>query len=197
MKHDSLDSVLEQLCHGDPAAAERAFRAFEPYLRMVVRKKLPVHLRAKFDSRDVVQSVWADVLRGFQQGAWCFPDEAHLRAFLVKLTRHRFIDQLRRNRMALTRERPLEEIDPEVVPASRLPNPGEVAQADELWERMLALCPPAHHDVLRLRRQGVAVAEIATRTGLHAGSVHRILHNLACRVAVEGDGRTPAPEQTP
>src|SRR5262249_23715432 len=107
MKRDSLDSVLERLCHGDPAAAERAFRGSEAYLRMVVRKKLPVHLRAKFDSRDVVQSVWADVLRGFQQGAWCFPDEAHLRAFLVKLTRHRFIDQLRRNRMALTRERPL------------------------------------------------------------------------------------------
>jgi DNA-binding IclR family transcriptional regulator len=32
---------------------------------------------------------------------------------------------------------------------------------------------------------GVAVAEIATRTGLHVGSVHRILQDLACRVAVE------------
>ena len=36
-----LDSLLEKLCSGDPAAAEQVFLAFEPYLRMVVRKKLP------------------------------------------------------------------------------------------------------------------------------------------------------------
>jgi RNA polymerase sigma-70 factor (ECF subfamily) len=192
MNRDHLDSVLEELCNGDPAAAERVFRAFEPYLRMVVRKKLPPRLRAKFDSMDVVQSVWADVLRGFREAGWRFADTAHLRAFLVKLTRHRFIDQLRRHRTAVARERPLDGIDREAVPASRLPSPSEVAQSDELWERMLALCPPAHRDVLRLRRQGVAVAEIATRAGLHEGSVHRILHGLAYRVAVGREGR-PSP----
>ena len=110
MTQQPLDSLLEKLCSGDPAAAERVFLAFEPYLRMVVRKKLPARLRAKFDSMDVVQSVWADVLRGFREAGWRFADEAHLRAFLVKLTRHRFIDQLRRHRTAVARERPLGEL---------------------------------------------------------------------------------------
>jgi RNA polymerase sigma factor (sigma-70 family) len=192
MNRDPLDSVLESLCNGDPAAAERVFLAFEPYLRMVVRKRLPSRLRTKFDSMDVVQSVWADVLRGFREAGWRFADTAHLRAFLVKLTRHRFIDQLRRHRTALTLERPLDEIHPEAVPASRLPSPSEIAQSDELWERMLALCPPAHRDVLKLRRQGVAVAEIATRAGLHEGSVHRILHGLAYQVAVRREAHPPS-----
>ena len=50
---------------------------------------------------------------------------------------------------------------------------------------MLALCPAAHREIVRLRMRGMSVAEIANRTGLHAGSVHRIFHDLACRVAVE------------
>jgi RNA polymerase sigma factor (sigma-70 family) len=188
MMHQPLDSLLERLCTGDPVAAERVFVAFEPYLRMVVRKKLPPRLRAKFDSMDVVQSVWADLLRGFREAGWRFADEAHLRAFLVKLTRHRFIDQLRRHRTALARERPLGELVPAEEPASPLPSPSQFVQADELGQRMLAMCAPAHRDIVRLRMSGIPVSEIATRTGLHVGSVHRILHDLACRVAV---GRRP------
>jgi len=186
MTHQPLDSLLEKLCSGDPAAAETVFVAFEPYLRMVVRKKLPARLRAKFDSMDVVQSVWADVLRGFREAGWRFADEAHLRAFLVKLTRHRFIDQLRRHRTAVARERPLGDLARAEEPPSPLPSASELAQADELGQRMLALSSPAHREIVRLRMHGVPVAEIATQTGLHVGSVHRILQDLACRVAVEG-----------
>jgi RNA polymerase sigma factor (sigma-70 family) len=192
MTHQPLDSLLEKLCSGDPVAAERVFVAFEPYLRMVVRKKLPPRLRAKFDSVDVVQSVWADLLRGFREDDWRFSDEAHLRAFLVKLTRHRFIDQVRRTRTAVARERPLDDLVPADEPVSRLPSPSEVAQADELSQRMLSLCSPAHREIVRLRMSGIPVAEIATRTGLHVGSVHRILHDLACRVAVERKPLAPS-----
>jgi RNA polymerase sigma factor (sigma-70 family) len=190
-----LDSLLEKLCGGDSDAAERVFLAFEPYLRMVVRKKLSARLRAKFDSMDVVQSVWADVLRGFREAGWRFADEAHLRAFLVKLTRHRFIDQLRRHRTALARECPLGDLALTDEPLSPLPSPSELVQADELGQRMLALCSPAHREIVRLRMRGVPVAEIATRTGLHVGSVHRILQDLACRVALERRPLTPLPRE--
>jgi RNA polymerase sigma factor (sigma-70 family) len=185
MTHRPLDSVLEKLCSGDPAAVERVFVAFEPYLRMVVRKKLPARVRAKFDSMDIVQSVWADLLRGFREDAWRFADLAHLRAFLVKLTCNRLVDRLRRHRTAVARERPLGELADADELVSRLPGPSELVQANELGERMLALCPPAHRAIVRMRMRGTPVAEIATRVGLHVGSVHRILQELACRVAVE------------
>ena len=176
--------MLENLCDGDSAAADLVL-AFEPYLRMVVRKKLSARLRAKFDSMDVVQSVWADVSGGFREAGWRFADEAHLRAFLVKVTRHRFIDQVRRHRTALARESPLGALAKADEPLSPLSSPSEFAQADELRHRMLALCSPAHREIVRLRMCGVPVAEIANRTGLHVGSVHRILQDLACRVALE------------
>ncbi len=50
---------------------------------MVVRRMLPAQLRSKFDSHDVVQSVWADLLHGFRESGWRFADAAHLKAFLV------------------------------------------------------------------------------------------------------------------
>ena len=63
------------------------------------------------------------------------------------------------------------------------PPAADMAQADELWEQLLELCPPAHHDLLRLKRQGASLAEIAARTGLHPSSVRRILYDLARRLA--------------
>jgi RNA polymerase sigma-70 factor (ECF subfamily) len=179
----TLDLLLDQLCRGDAAAAEQVFLTYEPYLRMVVRRQLSPGLRAKFDSVDVVQSVWADVLDGFRAAGWRFADVGHLRAFLVKATRNRFLDRLRQHQRALRHEQPLPAGDAEGAPASRQPRPSEVAQADELWERMLALCPPAHRELLRLKRQGLPLAEIAARTGLHEGSVRRILYELARQLA--------------
>ena len=49
---------------------------------------------------------------------------------------------------------------------------------------MLERCPPAHRELLRLKRQGLPVAEIAARTGLHEGSVRRILYDLARRLSL-------------
>src|SRR3954463_558401 len=82
MTADSLDALLERLCSGDHAAAEQVFLTFEPYLRMVVRRQLPTRLRARFDSTDIVQSVWADVLGGFREAGWRFGTVEQLRSFL-------------------------------------------------------------------------------------------------------------------
>ena len=35
------------------------------------------------------------------------------------------------------------------------PRPSEEAEAADLWERMLAHCPPEHRSILTLRRQGL------------------------------------------
>jgi RNA polymerase sigma-70 factor (ECF subfamily) len=50
---------------------------------------------------------------------------------------------------------------------------------------MLALCPPEHHQLLRLRQQGLTLDEIARQTGLHEGSVRRILRQLARQLTLE------------
>ena len=98
MKADPLDALLEKLSGGDNQAAQQVFVALEPYLHMVVRRQLPNYLRAKFDSTDIVQSIWTDMIEGFQGTDWRFPDANHLRAFLVKVARNRMIDQTRKYR---------------------------------------------------------------------------------------------------
>src|SRR5947199_7832149 len=109
---EPLDDLLAQLCTGDPAAAGRVFVAFEAYLRKAVRRQLPAPLRAKFDSADVLQSVWADVLDGFREAGWRFADADHLRGFLFIATRNRLIDRIRRHQKAAAREERLGTGDP-------------------------------------------------------------------------------------
>src|SRR3954471_23169428 len=138
MSTDTLTDLLDRLTTGDDAAAEQVFLAYEPYLRMVVRRQLTPRLRAKFDSVDVVQSVWANVLKGMRDACWDFPDESHLRAFLIRSTLNRFVSLYREHRGSLEREQSLS-TRPEGLPASRHERPSELVQADELWDQLLAL----------------------------------------------------------
>src|ERR1700687_1200632 len=154
MKTDPIGALLDKMGSGDPKVVEKAFLAYEPYLRMMVRRKLPGRLRAKFDSVDVVQSVWADLLEGFGQAGWRFADAAQLRAFLIKSTRHRFIDRLRQYDRVLEHEQSMDAKALEALSMAKQDRPSEVVHADERWQQLLALCPKGLHPILRLRRQG-------------------------------------------
>jgi RNA polymerase sigma factor (sigma-70 family) len=181
--NDSLEALLVRLNAGDRQAVKQLFLAFEPYMRMVIRRRISGSLRAKFDSADVVQSVWADFVVGLEKSKWTFDNLDQFRAFLVKMTRNRFIDRLRTHRESLRREVTLPADNVDALPADRCPRVSENFYADELWQQMLRVCPAAHYKLLELKRQGASIAEIAERTGLHEGSVRRILYEIARRVA--------------
>ena len=124
-----LDELIERLNKGDISAAERAFVAYEPYLRMAVRRRLSGPLRTKFDSMDIVQSVWADVVSGLGDAGWRFADRSHLRAFLVKVARNRLIDRHRQHHRAIEREQTLaDDRRRRMLPKAREPRPSEIAQ---------------------------------------------------------------------
>jgi RNA polymerase sigma-70 factor (ECF subfamily) len=185
MNPDSVEPLLERLCQGDMAAAKSVFLAYEPYLRKFVRRQLPQGMRAKFDSVDIVQSVWASLLEGYRPGAWHFADARRLQAFLVQVTRNRFIDSFRKHRAAYELEQPLVGMHTSQMPAAAGPRPMDVIEAEDLWEQMLAHCPPEHQELLRLKRQGLPTDELAARTGLHTGSIRRIFRNLARKLALQ------------
>jgi RNA polymerase sigma factor (sigma-70 family) len=175
--------LVERFCDGDPAAAEQVFVAYEPHLRMVVRRQLSDRLRAKFDSGDVVQSVWVHVLDRIRAGTLRLDGRDHLQALLLLEVRHRLIDRLRHFHHDLERERVMPATDQTDSPSSREPRPSELVQADQLWEKMLALCPAGHQELLWLKRQGLSLVEIAARSGLHEGSIRRIFRRLARQLA--------------
>lgn len=184
MNDAALEDLLRKLNAGDAATAELVFRTYEPYLRMLVRRMLSQRMRAKFDSVDIVQSVWVDLYERFRDGHWSFENAGQLRAFLVKAVRHRFIDRYRQQRQAALRQQPLEDNDAGQFAETGRERPSETVRAEELWDRMLSLCPPEHRALLRLKRQGCSLAELAERTGLHPSSIRRILYDLARRLAV-------------
>jgi len=182
---DPLPLLIEKLSQGDPEAIAEVFRLYEPIMRSVVRRQLGPELKAKFDSSDIVQSVWADLLEGFRAVSWTFADPEHLKAFLVKAVRNRFIDRARQHHSALQREEASGPYDLAGTVPSSGPRPSELVQADELWDKMLARCLPAHREMLELKRQGLTVPEIAGRTGWHEDSIRRILRNLASQLALD------------
>jgi RNA polymerase sigma factor (sigma-70 family) len=179
MNSAPLDDLLNKLCDGDDAAAARVFTEYEPYLRTVVRRLLPERLRPKLDSVDIVQSVWGDLVEGFRAAGWRFANAHQLRAFLVKVTRNRLVDRLRVQDRVLAHEQPLGNDFLDGIAGAAHATPSKHVQADDLWRQMLELCPPEHQRILWLKRQGASMDEICRETGLHPGSVRRILRNLA------------------
>jgi RNA polymerase sigma factor (sigma-70 family) len=184
MTVDPLDELIDRLNKGDISAAEQAFLAYEPYLRMAVRRRLSGPLRTKLDSMDIVQSVWAVVLAGLGEAGWRFADRSHFHAFLVKVACNRLIDRRRQHHRAIEKEQALAVMVPDDLPKAQEPRPSEIAQGHELWTRMLEQCTPAHREILILKRQGLLLTEIAARTGLHEGSIRRILYDLARRLSI-------------
>ena len=193
MPADPVDALLDQLARGDAAAAGGLFAAYAPYLRALVRRQLSDQLRAKFDSADVVQSVWVQVVRRLGRDGWSVDDEARLRALLATIARRRLLTRVRQLSAGVAAERAGPDAA-DAVPDDSRPRPSEVVQAAELWDTMLELCPPEHHPVLLLRREGLPLAEIAVRTGLHEGSVRRILRRLARELALREEPLAPEPE---
>jgi RNA polymerase sigma factor (sigma-70 family) len=198
MSADHLDQLLDALNSGDPGAAEQVLRTYGPYLRILVRRELRAELRAKFDTSDVVQSVWADLLVGIKKGGWHFTDRAHLHAFLIRLTKNRFIDLYRKHSPALAHEEYLAGNAIAEMATGDLPRPSEVAQGNELWERILALCPSNHRALVQMKLEGRTAEDIAASTGLHPNSVRRILGDLARRLdaANQRSGPSTAPSST-
>jgi len=198
MSADGEDNdLLARLARGESAAAENLFAAYAPFLRAVVRCHLTEQVRGKIDSADVVQSVWVQVVRQLRRDGWQVNDEEHLKALLATIARRRLVTRLRQNARSVDAAPPAD-TGFDLVSDPRHPRPSEVAQANDLWERMLDLCPPDHHEILHLKRQGLPLAEIASRTGLHEGSVRRILRQLSRDLAlIDEPLESSSPEGSP
>jgi RNA polymerase sigma-70 factor (ECF subfamily) len=178
------DDLLARLRRGEVEAAEALARAYSAYLRAVVRRQRSDRLRAKFDSADVVQSVWVQVVRRLGRDGLEVADEQHLRALLATIARRRLVSRVRREPDDSGPDRPTADAW-ENIPQPYPTTPSQAVQADDAWDSILRNCPPEHHAVVRLRRDGLPLAEIAERTGLHEGSVRRILRRLARELALK------------
>jgi DNA-directed RNA polymerase specialized sigma24 family protein len=131
-----------------------------------------------------VQSVFADLIRGIRLGGWHFAGRPQVEALLRRIAWRRLADRYQKHARAIEREHSLDDTPPHLLRDAAQSRPSQEAQGREFWERILSACPPAHHEVVRLRMNGFRMGEIAGRTGLHEGSVRRILYDLARRLSI-------------
>lgn len=192
---DRLDELVRRLSTSDDSAAEELYAEIAPYLQLVVRRNLPRRLRAKFDSIDIVQSVWADFIDGLHRGRWQFEKAAQVRAFLLTSARNRLIDRVRQFRVAVEHERPLNAESAGFE--GREPRPSQYAQANDLWERVFNICPAEHRELLEMKAAGASLATIAKRTGLHVDSIRRILRQIARQVSLDVDEKLAGRARSP
>src|ERR1700722_13060517 len=191
MSPEANDQLLEQLWEGNVEVLGDLFAVYESYLRAIIRSQLSNLLQSKFDSVDVVQSVWVQLLRQVGQDGCRVNDKNHLRALLVTIARRRLISRTRQYNWIRNADRPLDDEGWESVLDSRQTMPSEAVQANDLWTKMLSLTSPEHHKVLLLKREGLQLQEIAERTGLHEGSVRRILRRLSRELALQEQPISP------
>lgn len=179
---EQLEALVDGLNRGDETAIQRAYQLYQPFLRMIVRRRLSAPLRTRVDSLDIVQSIWADLVPVFRDAGCQFPDVARLRSFLVRVTCNRLVDRQRRHGRVLGRERAIAPEELQVLPGPQHEAPSQALQADDVWQRLLSSCTPSHREILKLKREGVTSAEIAARVGFHESSVRKILCNLSRRL---------------
>src|SRR3954468_24376595 len=152
---EHLEALVDGLNRGDEVAIQRAYQVYQPFLRMIVSRRLSLPLRARVDSLDIVQSIWADLVPVFRRAGCQFPDAARLRSFLVRVTRNRLVDRQRKHGRVLGRERGIAHEDLQVFAGPQHERPSQLLQADDLWQRLLSSCPPSHREILKLKREGV------------------------------------------
>jgi RNA polymerase sigma-70 factor (ECF subfamily) len=185
-------TLLRRACAGDGEACGRLLDTYRGYLTLLARVQMGRRLQGKVEPSDIVQEVFMEAHRDFQQ--FHGQSEAELLAWLRRLLATSLTDQVRRYRGTQRRDLRLErqlalDLDesasalerglaaPDSSPSERASRREETLQLAEAMERL----PAGYRDVLLLRHfQGLAFADIAQRLGKSVDGVkHAWLRGLA------------------
>lgn len=188
-----LADFLIRIHQGDQEAARELLTRYEAEVRLVVRRQLPRLLRSRFDSLDFLQSVWGSFFRRMRDAPTEFEDSRHLVAFLARAAKNKVIDEYRRaasRKQDMHREEPLWSDGRQTQDlADSIDSPSEVAQAREVYGRLLDLLPEERQAILKLKADGLSSKDIGTRLGMSERTVQRVLEDLRRRVESEWEQR--------
>ncbi len=175
--------LLEQVQHGSQEAGWSLVESYGPAILRVVRSRLSLKMRSKFDSIDFVQAVWKSFFsRSIHLQTFEGPDQ--LVAHLATLARNKVIDECRRRLVTkkheVSRERSIyrQESGKPINISSSDPTPSEVAIARERWTALMADQPEHYKKILQLRYEGETYQAIANQLGLHERTVRRAVRSI-------------------
>jgi RNA polymerase sigma-70 factor (ECF subfamily) len=174
-----FEAILEGARAGDPAAVEELHRRFAPAVFARVRSRQPLALRRWYDTADIGQSVFLEVLRDLPR----FEDrgEQAFRHWLYVKAENKVRMKLRKDVGPGKRrwQAPLEAYDA----TARGDGPVTAASAREeraRLERALKALEPAQRNLIQLRtRDGLSYADMAERLALPSSDAARVRYARA------------------
>ncbi len=170
---------------GEPALAERVVREYSDRLLRLAKSRLGSKLQAKICPEDIVQSALMSFFRtqpSNSEAAGKADVPADLWGLLVIITLRKCLkwhDAFNTDKRSVLRERSLNSGTSDTGFAlgllSREPGPEDVAMVCELSESLLECFDERHQEMLRLRLQGLEIAEIATALKSSKRTVSRVI----------------------
>ncbi|MGE0755587.1 MAG: RNA polymerase sigma factor [Pirellulaceae bacterium] len=173
--------ALERVCSGSEEAIWDFIDEYGPHIQRVVRLRLHQNLRAKFDSIDFVQMVWASLFADLQKiKGMRDPDELIL--YLVAMARNKVIEETRRRmkfaRYNVSKEQSLDpEAMAEVPSVSPHDTPSQHLIAKERLQKMMGTSPRDRR-ILEMRLKGATYVQIAKAMRMHERTIRQIVGDM-------------------
>jgi RNA polymerase sigma factor (sigma-70 family) len=167
---------MEKARLGDRDALATMYRCYHARIAAALRRRLPAALRAKYDTMDLAQSVFMDVMRDLPR----FDDRGE-RAFVALLTRraeNKIRDKLRRHLGKDGRRAERRLATDAQFPAADAAEAAGPARFDDFarLRRVLDGLDAPDRAMLRLHAQGATFARIASELGLVSAEAARKRH---------------------
>ncbi len=174
----SDNALLHRFRSGDDDAALQLYYRYADRLLRMATKNTPAELTPRFDPEDIVQSVFRTFFRRAAKGKYEAPEGDELWKLLLVMALNKVRSRgafHRSGKRDIRRTKPL----------SSEPPPTDDHNAQEARsilrmsvEEMIQKQPQSHHNIIRLRIDGLEVQAIAERENRSKRTVERILQSF-------------------
>jgi len=190
---DDLVLALRDAQKGDESAWKAVFEECYPKVRRVVRRRLDRSMRSLYDSTDFANDAMEDLAANLKLKQVDFPSVSSLIAFLANVAEKKVIDEYRRQhtlKRDVTREQRIVGASPDGGPVqlpSDSPTASQYAQANEVYDRLMARNDETERTIINLKKQGYSNPDIAELTGWNIRRVQRFIEELRDSLTESGD----------
>lgn len=186
MPDESFDPLIARLEANDEGALDALVARCLPRLHAYVRLHMSGPLRAREASLDVVQSICREVLEARE--SFVYQGEGQMISWLLTTAMNKMRERARflgRQKRALARETPQDQVAPELYASLLTPSRSAVRHEEiEELESAIGKLTPDHREVLVLARiVGLPHKEIAKRMERTESSVRNLLGRAMTRLA--------------
>ncbi|TWT66257.1 RNA polymerase sigma factor [Posidoniimonas polymericola] len=177
-------SLIRRFRAGEEDAATALYSRYALKLQRLADRNTGSDLATRFDSDDVVQSVFRTFFRRVQGGEYDLPDGEELwRLLLVlglnKIRKLAAYHRAQRRNVGSTQQAETSQMN--LLPG--LENPDlAIASLEEVIDEVTASLPPIHRQIVRLRIEGYKQSEIAATTQRTERTIERVLQTFRTRL---------------